>query len=118
VQQTVLVNVQQGDLSTDEADYVFFSEEVNLPPSPMLGVMLAEKEDGPTIDGFSPNSGAKEAGMKEGDVILTMDGHEVRTVDDIKINLLYKEHGSKIKIKVRRPVFLLPDATLDFDVQL
>ncbi|MBU4263228.1 MAG: ChaN family lipoprotein [Proteobacteria bacterium] len=118
VKQTVLVNVQQGDLSTDEADYVFFSEVVNLPPSPMLGVMLAEKEEGPTIEGYSPNSGAKEAGMKQGDVIQTMDGHEVHTVDDIKINLLYKEHGSKIKVKARRPVFLLPDALLDFDVQL
>lgn len=118
VKQTVMVNVQQGDLSTSEADYVFFSEEVNLPPAPMLGVMLAEKEDGPTIEGFSPNSGAKEAGIKEGDVILTLDGHEVHTVDDIKINLLYKGHGTKIKVKARRPVFLLPDAMLNFDVQL
>jgi S1-C subfamily serine protease len=113
-----MVNVQQGDLPPDEADYVFFSEQVNLPPSPMLGVMLAEKEAGPTIDGFTPNSGAKVAGMKKGDVILAMEGQEVRTVDDIKISLLYKEHGSKLKVKALRPVFLLPDAVLDFEVQL
>lgn len=118
VKQTVMVNVQQGDLAPDEADYVFFSEQVNLPPSPMLGVMLAEKEAGPTIDGFSPMSGAKAAGMKEDDVILALDGQEVHTVDDIKISLLYKDHGSKIKVKALRPVFLLPDAVLDFEVQL
>lgn len=118
VKQTVVVNVQQGDLPPDEADYVFFSNQVNLPPSPMLGVMLADKKDGPTIDGFAPNSGAKAAGMKEGDVVLAVEGQEVHTVDDIKISLLYKEHGSKLKVKARRPVFLLPDAVLDFDVQL
>jgi len=118
VKQTVMVNVRQGDLAPDEADYVFFSEQVNLPPSPMLGVMLAEKEAGPTIDGFSPMSGAKAAGMKEDDVILALDGQEVHTVDDIKISLLYKDHGSKIKVKALRPVFLLPDAVLDFEVQL
>jgi len=118
VQQAVLVNVQQGELTTDEADYVFFSDEVNLPPAPALGVMLAEKEAGPTIEGFSPNSGAQAAGMKKDDVVLAMDGQEVHTVDDIKINLLYKVHGGKVKVTARRPVFLLPDAVLDFEVQL
>jgi uncharacterized iron-regulated protein len=118
VKQTVMVNVRQGDLTPSEADYVFFSEQVDLPPSPLLGVMLAEKESGPTIDGFAPNSGAEAAGMKKGDVILALDGQEVRKVDDIKISLLYKEHGRKLKVKALRPVFLLPDAVLDFDVQL
>jgi aminopeptidase N len=118
VKQTVMLNVQQGDLQPDGADYVFFSEQVNLPPSPKLGVMLVEKEAGPTIDGFAHNSGSKAAGMKEGDVILALDGQEVHTVDDIKISLLYKDHGSKIKVKALRPVFLLPDAVLDFEVQL
>ncbi len=51
-------------------------------------------------------------------MVLAMDGQEVHTVDDIKINLLYKGHGGKVKVKARRPVFLLPDATLDFEVQL
>jgi hypothetical protein len=58
-----MLNVQQGDLQPDGADYVFFSEQVNLPPSPKLGVMLVEKEAGPTIDGFAHNSGSKAAGI-------------------------------------------------------
>ncbi|MEW6521250.1 MAG: ChaN family lipoprotein [Thermodesulfobacteriota bacterium] len=118
VQQTVMVNVQPGSLTTDEADYIFFSGQVNLPPAPMLGVMLAEKGGNPVIEGFSPNSGAEAAGMKKGDVVLALDGQEVHTVDDIKISLLYKEHGSKVRVKALRPVFLLPDALLDFEVQL
>ena len=118
VKQSVLVNAGEGDLDPAEADYVFFSPPVSRPPSPLLGVTLAEKETGLTITGFAPQSGAKAAKLAEDDVILSIDGEEVRTVDDIKISLLYKEHGSKVKIKVRRPVLLLPDAVLDFDVQL
>jgi uncharacterized iron-regulated protein len=118
VKQSVLVNAGEGDLDPGEADYIFFSPPVKQPPSPLLGVMLAEKEAGPTITGFAEQSGAKAARLAENDVILTIDGEEVKTVDDIKISLLYKEHGSKVKIQVRRPVLLLPDAVLDFDVQL
>ncbi|MBI5558697.1 MAG: ChaN family lipoprotein [Deltaproteobacteria bacterium] len=118
VKQQVVVNVREGDLPPDEADYVFFSDPVNMPPSPLLGVMLVDKGEGPVIGGFAEQSGAKMAKMKEDDVILAIDGEEVRTVDDVKICLLYKEHGQKITIRARRPVILLPDAVLDFEVQL
>lgn len=118
VKQTVLLNVRPGELTPDEADYVFFSEQIDLPPAPMLGVMLAEKEEGPTITGFNQHSGAKAAGMKENDVILAVDGQAIKTVDDIRIALLYKKHGGKVQVKARRPIILLPDAELDFNVQL
>ena len=45
-------------------------------------------------------------------------GEEVETIEDIKINLFYKEHGQSVTVKVRRPIFLFPDAVMDFDVQL
>lgn len=118
VSQSVLMNVRQNELAPDEADYVFFSAPVKEPPSPKLGVMLAEKEEGLVISGLSPHGGAKKAKLAEKDVILAIDGEVVKTVEDIKISLLNKEHGDTVRVKVRRPVFLLPDAEIDVDVQL
>ncbi|OKY74683.1 MAG: hypothetical protein BM485_12655 [Desulfobulbaceae bacterium DB1] len=118
VAQSVVANVREGELAPEEADYVFFSNPVELPPAPMLGVMLEEKDGGVVIAGFSPHGGAEKARLKKDDVILAVDGHEIATVDDIKITLLYKKHGDIVKVKVRRPVLLLPDATLDFEVEI
>ncbi|MFH1215762.1 MAG: ChaN family lipoprotein [Pseudomonadota bacterium] len=118
VAQSVVVNVREGELVPEEADYVFFSSPIDLPPSPMLGVMLNEQDGEVVIGGLAPQGGAEKARLKKNDVILAVDGHEVKTVDGIKIALLYKEHGGTVKVKVRRPVVLLPDATLDFEVQL
>lgn len=117
-EQSVVVNVRENELAPEEADYVFFSAPVNLPPSPKLGVMLEEKDDGPTITALSPQGSAKNAGLDEDDIILAIGGKEVKSVEDIKIELLYKEHGNTVQVKVLRPVFLLPDAVLNFDVTL
>ncbi len=118
VQQSVLVTVKEGDLVPGEADYVFFSPPMRQPESPKIGVMLVEKEEGVTIAGLMPDGAGKKAKLEKDDIILAIDGQEVKTVEDIKISLIYKEKGQTIIVKVLRPVFLLPDAVLDFEVVL
>lgn len=118
VQQSVLVTVKEGDLAPDEADYVFFSPPVRRPESPKIGVMLEEKDEGVTIVGLSPHGAAKKARLAKDDIILAIDDQEVKTVEDLKISLVYKEKGQTITVKVLRPVFILPDAVLDFEVIL
>lgn len=118
VSQSVLVTVKEGDLVPNEADYVFFSPPVRPPKSPKIGVMLAEKDAGVTIVNLAPDGAAQKANLEKDDVVLAIDGQDVKTVEDIKISLLYKEQGQTINVKVLRPVFLLPDAVLEFEVTL
>ncbi|MFZ5761118.1 MAG: ChaN family lipoprotein [Thermodesulfobacteriota bacterium] len=118
VSQSVILNAREGGLAPEDADYVFFSPPAELSPQPMLGVMLEEKEKDIVVAGFAPNGGAEKAGMRKNDVILAVDGHAITEVEDIKIALLYKEHGGTVTVRVRRPVPLLPDALLEYEVAI
>lgn len=119
VEQAVVVNVKENDLEEEAADYAFFSPPIARKLSPLLGVMLKEGDEGMIIAGFSHgHSGAGDAGLKEKDIILSVDGETIKTIDDIKLSLLYRNYGDLITVTVKRPVFLFPDAVMDFDVKL
>jgi uncharacterized iron-regulated protein len=119
VEQAVVVNVKENELEEAAADYAFFSPPIERRLSPLLGVMLKEGDEGMTIAGFSHgHSGAKNAGLTEDDIILSMDGEEIKTIEDIKLFLLYRDYGDTVTMQVKRPVFLFPDAVMDFEVKL
>lgn len=62
-------------------------------------------EDGP---GF-------KAGIKEGDVILSIDGVEVNKVVDLKRELYLKEIGSKVILKIKNPIGMVRDVEVLLD---
>ena len=51
---------------------------------------------------LSENSPAAKAGIKAGDILLAMDGQQIKTIQDIKIDMLDKEAGDPVKVRVRR----------------
>ena len=100
------------------ADYLIFPESMEGVTTPKIMAMLIDSQGKPTITDFSEGSISKKAGLKEGDVILSIDDVPVATVDDIKIELLYKKRGDLLKVKVRRKRFLLGDTEKEFDFVL
>jgi aminopeptidase N len=118
VKQAVVVNGDGRDIEPGSSDYVLFSPEVTLPPAAMLGVSLAEKEGGVLVEGFSPHGQAKGAGLKEGDFILAINDEPVRTVEDLKIIMFYREKGETVRLRVVRPHKFLPNERLTVDVRL
>jgi len=59
------------------------------------------------IKQFTPDSRAKQAGLKENDIILSLDDTPVEGADDMRIFLLSKQKGDEIRVKVLRERFLL-----------
>lgn len=118
VSQSVVVNARAGERpGKDDADYIFFTPAASLEQSPLLGVRLSNQGGEMVVTGFAHGkSPAQQAGLQENDVILSLDGQEVKTVEDIKIVLLYKNKGDTVTVKVRRPVFLFPDREKEIDV--
>ncbi len=84
------------------ADYVIFPKTVEGITSPKLMVLLSDEKEGLKINGFSENSVSEKAGVKTGDIILSLDGKEMKSIDDIKIHLLYKQTGETVKIEILR----------------
>jgi uncharacterized iron-regulated protein len=91
-----------------QADYLMFTEDVELPPAGKIGVILKEEEkteNRPSrveILDISSLGKADEAGLQKGDVILAVDNAQVATIGDLKIALLDKKPGETVLLNIVR----------------
>lgn len=67
-----------------------------------LGVVLSAKSKALEIEDVNEKSGARDAGMQKGDVILTIDGKPVKKIEEIAEALKNCKAGSTAKITWRR----------------
>jgi uncharacterized iron-regulated protein len=100
------------------ADFVLFPEPVEYPQSPKLMVLLKKEEGKVKIAGFSPGSISEKAGLKEGDIILSMDGAKIEDVADVKIFLLDKKEGETITVTIIRDRVLFGPAEKEYQITL
>jgi serine protease Do len=73
--------------------------------SPELADYLDKKfpvERGVYIGGVNENSGGKEAGLKEGDIIVAVDGREVISVATLQEMVARKRPGDKVEVEYIR----------------
>ncbi len=102
------------DIQKDIADYIIYPESIEGVTAPKMMAAVKDIQGKLTITDFPEGSISEKAGLKEGDVILSIDGVPVATVDDIRIGLLYKKKGDLLKVKIRRRLFLLGDTDKEF----
>lgn len=67
-----------------------------------LGVVLNGKSKPVEITEVNDKSGAKEAGLRKGDLILSIEGTKITSIDDIGKVLKDRKAGSTVKVKYRR----------------
>lgn len=84
----------------------------------VLGVTLKtnkedEEEDVLSIGKVQDGSGAADAGLKPGDIILSADGSEISKIEDLQEVLSEKEPGDHVNLRVKRD-----DDEKDFEVEL
>lgn len=96
---TILNDEEDGD---GAADFLLFPEVLEAPESPKLGILLDKDNEEVKINDFSEESIAKISGLKKGDTILSFDNNPIGSIEDLKINLLYKEKGDTAIIKALR----------------
>jgi hypothetical protein len=112
---TIILN--DAGLEKDIANYVLFPGTTPGVTSPKLMVFLKEEAGKVEIVGFPQDSASKKAGMQVGDMILSIDRTPVHSVDDIKIELLFRKKGEKVSVAVLRKGLLGPEE-MDFEVTL
>jgi uncharacterized iron-regulated protein len=109
--------LNDADLEKDIADFVLFPTAMPGATSPKLMVFLEEKRGKVEIAGFPSGSNSEKAGMRVGDTILSIDHTPVRDIDDIKIDLLFRKKGEKVKVRILRKGFF-GSQKIDFEVGL
>lgn len=67
-----------------------------------LGVILNLKSKALEVDEVNDKSGAKEAGLQKGDLILAIEGHKLKKIEDIGAVLKERKAGSTVKMTFRR----------------
>jgi serine protease Do len=76
--------------------------EIPAAGGPALGVVLSSKTKAIQIDAVTDGSGAQEAGLQKGDVIVSIEGQEVSKIEDIAEALKDRKAGTKVKVVCRR----------------
>lgn len=114
------VTLIPGTETLDEnvGDFVLFPKPVSMPSTPKLMVILKEVEGRVKIERFTPESIAEKAGLKEGDILISINDWKIEAIEDVRIFLFDKKQGETIKIKILRKGFLLGDRVLEFTVTL
>jgi len=120
VSQAVVINSVGSASESDTADFIFFSPAAMLSPFPLLGVMLEDTEDeeGVLVTALNSQGKAIDAGIKEKDIILAIDSQPVNEIEDVKIEMLYKEKSDAVTVRVKRRAFPFGTKELDIEVGL
>ncbi len=76
--------------------------EIPAAGGPALGVVLSSKTKAIQIEAVTDGSGAQEAGLRKGDVIVSIEGHGISKIEDIAEALKDRKAGNKVKVTCRR----------------
>jgi hypothetical protein len=104
--------VQATDAKAERPSYIEIKKVASIGPSdgeasdrPYFGSMPAypnPEKDGVLLERVSENSPAAKAGVKDGDVLLSVGDHRTVTLEDFQAALTNFKPGDKVKVKVRR----------------
>ncbi len=115
---SILINSNVGTVEDPVADFVLFPAPLVVTPSPRLGVFVKEVEEGMQVEDFPPTSIAKEAGLREEDIIVGIDDQKVKSIEDLKLTLFDKRPDDTLKVKIVRKKLLIGKKDMSISVTL
>jgi uncharacterized iron-regulated protein len=120
VPSAIIINGANRPLTATLADFILFPPRRDLPGAGLIGVMLDTESEGEGlgIQGFAEVSGAKAAGIEEGDRIVKVGDTEIDDYTDIRIALMDSAPGDHLPVEVLRKPFVGGAKRLRFDVEL
>jgi uncharacterized iron-regulated protein len=119
VSQAIVINVNTvPELNPELSDYLILADQQALPPSGKLGVFLDVESSPPSVKGFTENSGAAEAGIKEKDLLVSVDDQPIQSYADLRIALMDRAVGDVVQLAVKRERLILGTIVETYPVTL
>lgn len=107
-----------GSIDENIGHFIFLPSKQQAPVTLKLGISLKKTDGLIKVEKVIPGSIAKSAGLKKGDVIVSLDDWKIEEIEDIRIFMSDKKRGEKIKIKILRKGFLSGYKEYEFAVSL
>lgn len=101
--KVVVVLNDAGEKPTaSKGDFLLLSSAVTLPKAGLLGVFMSQDKKGVMISALMANSAAKKAGLKKGDIFLSIANNKVKKISDVKLLLLDVKPSEQRVISILR----------------
>ncbi|MGE5893595.1 MAG: ChaN family lipoprotein [bacterium] len=114
----VILNSGGEKITREIADLVLYPGPVEGPEPPLLMVALKKAPEGILVEKLVAGGVAEKAGIKADDVLRTIDGRKIEDVADIKIALLDRRPGDRVKLTLSRKRFLFGRKDMVVEVEL
>ncbi len=99
-------------------DFLIYPAMASLPPRGLMGVMMGPSDNGVRIEQVVPDGAAAAAGIKKGDILQQIDQQQIGSSADVRLQMLGKQPGDRVKLTVLRKRLFLGAKTLEFEVEL
>ena len=97
------MDVQHVSIPLYSGDYAWKLPYKILPENKVkLGVILESSKNTVRIKSVSPNSNAERAGLKDGDLLMRIDGTELNGIEDLTEKLSRLDVGDRVRLIVKR----------------
>ncbi len=126
VEQSTVINLYGNNGPADpasQADFFFMAEAGALDAKGKIGIILATEKDEDDeeylqISGISPVGKAGTAGIKEQDIVISIDNEPVQNMEDIGILMMDSRAGDILLVKVRRKLENGDSGEIEIKVEL
>lgn len=118
VRYPIVLSDSELPLAPEIADFWLVSKAQKLKSPGRLGAYLKSGSEGVIVEAFSARSGAREAGLAQGDRVVRIEGQPVDTYTDVKWILMGYSSGQSIHVEVVRDSWLFGPQEKSYQVRL
>jgi uncharacterized iron-regulated protein len=98
----VILSDIDNNPSPSQADYLLFSPDIKLAKAGKMGISMKNTANGVLINTVLNDSASAKAGLKKGDIITALNNTIIRTIEDVKLQMMDAKPKQKITVSLQR----------------
>ncbi len=116
--RAIILPAGDFDPVPDVGDFLVHDAGEKLPAPGLMGIYLEQTDKGVIAQDLVAEGAAKKAGVKKGDLIVSVNGSDVKDIIGLKLLLMDQAQGDKIKLVLLRKSLLSKDKKVELNFPL